>query len=157
MTNDDSSRQSASVLTSPTGSPRPQPDGAAQSRLSVELLAVLDEMRLWSESPSAAFERVAEQFYRETGFIAPGKSVPMEMASTQQDDRRRRAYDAWHFQRRELRHNTILESAEVISVLLDALKSAEDWLDVTLSPCAHGCECVIHCVQAAIARAEGRA
>ena len=41
------------------------------------------------------FEEDAEQFYRETGFMAPGKSVPFEMASTQQDDKREAAWNTW--------------------------------------------------------------
>lgn len=44
---------------------------------------------------TAAFERLAEDFYRETGFIAPGKSVPLEMAATQHDDERRAAWRKW--------------------------------------------------------------
>jgi hypothetical protein len=74
-----------------------------EPEIAEQLDAVLAEMQLWQSSPSAAFEQIAEQFYRETGFIAPGKSVPMEMASTQQDERRQQRYNEWHLQRRELR------------------------------------------------------
>lgn len=51
------------------------------------------------------------------------------------------------------------DDARVIAAapdLLTALHNAADWLEVTLSPCDPGCECVLHCVQAAIAKAEGR-
>ena len=40
--------------------------------------------------------------------------------------------------------------------LLEALKNAENYLDSSLSPCEARCECIIHLVWAAIAKAEGR-
>jgi hypothetical protein len=39
--------------------------------------------------------------------------------------------------------------------LLVALKEAEDYLASNLSPCEADCLCVLHSVQAAIAKAEG--
>lgn len=40
--------------------------------------------------------------------------------------------------------------------LLTALKAAEDYLGGTLGKCDSDCECVLHPMRAAIARAEGR-
>lgn len=39
------------------------------------------------EGHSAHFERMAEKFYAETGFIAPGRSVPLEMGGYNEDER----------------------------------------------------------------------
>lgn len=41
------------------------------------------------------FEIVAELFYRDTGFMRPGKSMPMEMCSSVSEHRRREAWDKW--------------------------------------------------------------
>lgn len=41
------------------------------------------------------FEIVADLFYRDTGFMRPGKSMPMEMCSGELDQRRRAAWDKW--------------------------------------------------------------
>jgi hypothetical protein len=40
--------------------------------------------------------------------------------------------------------------------LLAALKDAHEYLESTLAPCDEGCECILHPVEAAIAKAEGR-
>lgn len=82
----------------------------ARAQLRERLLEMLAEMELWADDPTAAYERVAEQFYTETGFLALGKSVPLEMSTVGYDEERRRRYDAWHLQRRELRHNTMREA-----------------------------------------------
>lgn len=42
------------------------------------------------------YERAAEEFYRETGYMAPGKSVPMEMAGSFSEEDRSAAWDEWH-------------------------------------------------------------
>lgn len=80
------------------------------SDLAERLQQVLTEMDLWTADPTLAVDTAAEQFYRETGFIAPGKSVPLEMAATQPDDARQRAYETWHLERRAQRHATIREA-----------------------------------------------
>lgn len=51
-------------------------------------------------SHTERFDRSAERFYRETGFMAPGKSVPMEMAGGWDDDERGAAWDAWNTRER---------------------------------------------------------
>jgi hypothetical protein len=48
-------------------------------------------------SASARWDTLAELFYRDTGIMAPGKSVPMEMAMGQPpDDVREDQYRKWH-------------------------------------------------------------
>lgn len=44
------------------------------------------------------FELHAERFYRETGYLAPGKSVPMAMAGSPfaDDEHRGEAWDEWN-------------------------------------------------------------
>ncbi len=44
---------------------------------------------------SAEFEALAAKFYAETGYLAPGKSVPDALASVTYDDERRHAWDQW--------------------------------------------------------------
>lgn len=41
------------------------------------------------------WEAIAEKFYRETGFLRPGKSVPMEMWTEDHDRRRKEAWATW--------------------------------------------------------------
>lgn len=41
------------------------------------------------------FEIVADLFYRDTGFIRPGKSLPMEMCSTESEQQRQVAWEQW--------------------------------------------------------------
>jgi len=43
---------------------------------------------------TARYERHAEAFYRETGLMAPGKSVPAEMG-WQDEERRHREWKLW--------------------------------------------------------------
>lgn len=49
---------------------------------------------------TARFEQDAEAFYCETGLMAPGKDVPLEMAAGHDDARRRDAWEAWTRARR---------------------------------------------------------
>ena len=46
---------------------------------------------------SERFERRAKEFYRATGFMPPGKSVPMEM--TISEDARNVVWESWNAQR----------------------------------------------------------
>jgi hypothetical protein len=80
------------------------------SEIAERLRQLLSEMELWAADPTAAFDQVAEAFYRETGVMAPGKSVPLEMGAMWTDEERQRRYAAWHLQRRETRHQTIREA-----------------------------------------------
>lgn len=45
---------------------------------------------------SERFERNAERFYRETGYMAPGKSMPLEMGGMFTDEERGIAWDTWN-------------------------------------------------------------
>jgi hypothetical protein len=58
---------------------------------------IRDLLPLLDPSASARWDALAELFYRETGIMAPGKSVPMEMAMQQPpDDVRTAQYRKWH-------------------------------------------------------------
>lgn len=50
-------------------------------------------LRRWDLGYSERFEEDAERFYRETGFMAPGKSQPLEMEGDY--TRRQEAWDKW--------------------------------------------------------------
>jgi hypothetical protein len=58
-----------------------------------------EQIRLGAIGYSERFEAIAERFYRETGFLAPGKSVPLEMSSEDHEERRTAVWAA--FQQRE--------------------------------------------------------
>ena len=45
--------------------------------VAAELQLVHNLHRRWAENPSAGFEDTAEEFHRETGYMAPGKDVPV--------------------------------------------------------------------------------
>lgn len=40
--------------------------------------------------------------------------------------------------------------------LYEAIRSSIEYLDMTLGPCDEGCECILHDLHAALAKAEGR-
>lgn len=61
---------------------------------------ILEQIRRTEMSYTERFEYDAERFYRETGLIAPGKSVPMEMWSDGMDLRRREAWDKFQIKLR---------------------------------------------------------
>ena len=44
---------------------------------------------------TATFDDVADQFYRETGFMRPGKDQPAAMGGYPTSEQRREAWDAW--------------------------------------------------------------
>lgn len=62
------------------------------------LQSILAEMLLYLDDrdPTAQFDAIAEKFYVETGFMRPGKSSPLEMyISADQDERRLEAWRQW--------------------------------------------------------------
>ncbi len=71
--------------------------------LEVSQRPVRRELQL-EDDPNAVFEERAEIFYKETGLLAPGKSLPLEMSSEEMDQKRQQAWDIW---RKELRRKTI--------------------------------------------------
>jgi hypothetical protein len=64
---------------------------------------------------SERFDYQAEKFYRETGFMAPGKSVPLEMASSQQDSEREQAWRVFQDGLRDEWKATIREARDTIA------------------------------------------
>lgn len=50
--------------------------------------------------PTGTFEDIGDWFYRETGFLRPGKSDPLECGD--RDEERRRAWDEWVTGKRDL-------------------------------------------------------
>jgi hypothetical protein len=74
------------------------------------------------------FERDAELFYRETGLMAPGKSMPLEMWNTQTEDERRAKWDAWCADRRRAFYADVRATAD----LLDRLASLHDAIRVLI-------------------------
>ena len=77
-------------------------------------------------SPAERFEAVAEQFYRDTGFMVPGKSVPlavvaelhrvhahdMEMGGEQYDTDRHAAWATWTANRKAAAASSQTETPE---------------------------------------------
>lgn len=65
--------------------------------------AQIEEWALWDSDPMQAFENLAAQFYAETGFLAPGKSEPLEMSSVDRDVERAQRYNEWTKARKQTR------------------------------------------------------
>jgi len=70
------------------------------------------------------FEHDAERFYRETGLMAPGKSVPMEMWS---DDMDRRRGSAWDDFQGKLKAEFIESMREAAAALSGASSPGSGW------------------------------
>ncbi len=69
---------------------------AEVERLSGALRAMVEWF--WGLQPETlveSFDRVAAEFYRETGVIRPGKSVPLAMNPPWTEEERRDRWDAW--------------------------------------------------------------
>lgn len=65
---------------------------------------------------------LADEFYRETGLMAPGKSVPLEMASVDNDAERQQRYVEWERVRRAARRQML---RDVLAALSTASRSQE--------------------------------
>ena len=61
----------------------------------------LDAERLWMTDATAAFEREAEAFYRETRMLAPGKD---DRRGEHSYEERRARWKAWNDAKRDARH-----------------------------------------------------
>ncbi len=62
------------------------------------LVAIVERLVFAEENPTEHYENLAEEFYRDTMMIAPGKSVPEEMA--RDEEARGKAWNAWLKERR---------------------------------------------------------
>lgn len=60
------------------------------------------------------YEADADAFYRETGYMSPGKDVPMAMGG-QNERERRDAYDVWSAKRNQAQQAAILEAAAALA------------------------------------------
>ena len=95
------------------------PEKAKIRRVAKQLRAIVEDMELYKANPTAAFELMAEQFYRDTGYIAPGKSLPPEMSTVDYDQERHERYKEW-LERRWYRRLTVLKGAiEIIEGTVD--------------------------------------
>lgn len=68
-----------------------------------ELLEAARKAVAWIWDPEAdqleQFERVAEEFHRATGFLRPGKSEPMALATEERQKERDAAWEKWRRER----------------------------------------------------------
>lgn len=64
--------------------------------------------------PSGWVDRVSEEFYRETGIIGPGRSVPLEMGGMWTADQRQEAWSAFIRRRSEAYDAALLEAARAV-------------------------------------------
>jgi hypothetical protein len=79
-------------------------NGSPRTSTREELIARLrDYLASSALGYSERFEQNAERFYRETGYMAPGKSVPLEMGGSGMfsDEQRGEAWDTWNELNRE--------------------------------------------------------
>lgn len=79
------------------------------SRVRAELTASLRGLLTFFSHPEEnsleRFERIASEFYSETGMLAPGKSEPMDFGYQGRDEERRERYDEWVSERVERARN----------------------------------------------------
>lgn len=86
-----------------------------RDRLAATLEAIVLPSLDAQERPSEAFEERAEEFRRATGYLAPGKSRPIEMGgSDRAEDDRQTAWSAWQ----KARYEEQLERMRAVPALL---------------------------------------
>lgn len=64
----------------------------------LEMRDALEAVKLWrgiGMGPLEHFEAIGEMFYKDTGFLRPGKSEPMECYSEEREKERRKVWDGW--------------------------------------------------------------
>jgi hypothetical protein len=64
----------------------------------LEMRAALEAVKVWRGvglDPLEHFEAIGEMFYKDTGFLRPGKSEPMECYSEGREEERRKFWEAW--------------------------------------------------------------
>lgn len=75
-----------------------------------------DQLRLHAMGYGEQFETIAERFYRETGLMAPGKSLPVELYSDEYERRRVAASDEWQTRRRQTWRDSLTAAIELLAV-----------------------------------------
>jgi len=75
---------------------------------------------------SDLFESDAEAFYAKTGLLAPGKSLPLEMASDEYEDRRNAAWRRWQDEQRERWRSDVGKVIEALSALRALLPKKDE-------------------------------
>ncbi len=93
-----------------------------QAALRARLLAIVEYKRAWQTDPSGQFERLAEQFYRETRLMAPGKSQPLEMWNVDNEQERQQAWDVFLKRLSDERDATIAEAAAALPLATATLR-----------------------------------
>ena len=66
------------------------------------------------QSAAERFESDSEDFYRETGYIAPGRSVPLAMDGVDFDERRRVKWAEWCAEKQRVYTAALREAADAI-------------------------------------------
>ena len=79
---------------------------------------------------TARYEEDSERFYAETGYMAPGKDVPMAMGG-QDEDERRHAHIAWVDAMAKSNQSAMLAGAEALRRIEANVKGAADCAGIT--------------------------
>lgn len=88
--------------------------GSAAS-LVQRLQQFVKERQMFRHDPSGWHELVAADFYRATGIIAPGKSVPLEMGAMWTEDERQIKWTAFVTARSEAYERDVSEAAALLA------------------------------------------
>ena len=80
-----------------------------------ELQEKLTTVRRWlgSDDPNETFEDIADWFYTDTGIMRPGKSQPMEMCGSS-DEERHDAFRKWAQEKRAVVLAAIAQSIAIL-------------------------------------------
>jgi len=81
-----------------------------------ELLEALKDLLLIFRTPGESYieqsERIADLFFKETGYLAPGKSEPSGMWSEERDAQRLKAWEQWVAARTDRARQAITQAEE---------------------------------------------
>ncbi len=64
----------------------------------MEMRGTLEKVKVWrgiGMNPLEHFEAIGEMFYKDTGFLRPGKSEPMESFYEGREEERRKYWEDW--------------------------------------------------------------
>lgn len=94
---------------------------------------IVERLRLFAnraeQSHSERYESDADDFYRDTGYLAPGKSVPLEMGTTDYDDTRAAKWRDWCDVRQAEYVKRLREAADRLVSQGERIKELEARLD----------------------------